>query len=549
MRRNRPQPTPRPQPGAAIGPARPATEAPTPEAVAVPAAEEAIPAGSAVEAPTAAGEEASEPNPPPPGADDAALEQLDSSIEQGATATAPTVAGNRARGGWIASVQRQSSTGQIPVIDVEDLPEEGLTLSEGSTNTEKVRKLQRQLNLRGAYPPLVVDGEFGEHTREAVAHFQRSHPSGPGAVEGVANATLWQLLFEGFPAASPDLAKLQYEPGEVEASHASPGLIEQTSEGFLLFNFPVGKTRLKWEHRDFVAGLVRRLQLTDPESESQIGEVIGFTDGVDREAANQPLRSARAEAVQSSFLWEHVAEEQSGVPRGAAPGTFSASNATPGERARNRAVLVKLVKMPHELPKVIRRDTPVGPGLHGEKDTSLEGVDDDEADKKLIEDILTGVHVIGDATEVASWVAKAHVWRALAEFAEPVGWGIVLVEMFVAGYNAFNTQNLDDRYFGTSYGTVYAANKMGGPTTPPGVDIPMNLDPQRSWFHEAVQKARKKMAEDVVFGNKVKAAVAKHGSEAIVNQIWHILVEHQMPEREYQLTWPAVGVGGLSPST
>jgi peptidoglycan hydrolase-like protein with peptidoglycan-binding domain len=137
--------------------------------------------------------------------------------------TLQRLAGNRAIGDWIASIQRQSSMGQIPVIDVEDLPEEGLSLSEGSKDTEKVKKLQRQLNLRGASPPLVVDGKFGKHTREAVVHFQRGHPSGPDAVEGEVNATLWQLLFESFPAAA---SESNQSSAAGSASSSAPGKLQ-----------------------------------------------------------------------------------------------------------------------------------------------------------------------------------------------------------------------------------------------------------------------------------------------------------------------------------
>lgn len=55
------------------------------------------------------------------------------------------------------------------------------TIKKGSTGAE-VKELQRLLNLAGAN--LVVDGDFGSKTLEAVLSFQREHGLDPDGIVG-----------------------------------------------------------------------------------------------------------------------------------------------------------------------------------------------------------------------------------------------------------------------------------------------------------------------------------------------------------------------------
>ena len=135
---------------------------------------------------------------------------------------------------------------------------------------------------------------------------------------------------------------LAYEPGEREASFSSPGGVEKTASGFLLFNFGVNKTFIKPEHQKVLADLVTRLRLDDPSAETTIIKVSGFTDGVDVEPKNSPLRADRADAVQLFLTTRGALEENVGAAISTPAGTFLAPNTTRDGRSRNRAVLIEL---------------------------------------------------------------------------------------------------------------------------------------------------------------------------------------------------------------
>ncbi len=143
----------------------------------------------------------------------------------------------------------------------------------------------------------------------------------------------------------PPPSGFQYEPGEAEGSLNSPGLIEKTPSGFVLFNFGVNKSFIKPEHQKFLNDLIKQLRLDDPGTEKAISVISGFTDGVDVESRNATLRKTRADTVQI-FLESHgAAQETVGVIRNTPAGNFLAPNTTRQGRARNRAVTINLASM------------------------------------------------------------------------------------------------------------------------------------------------------------------------------------------------------------
>jgi outer membrane protein OmpA-like peptidoglycan-associated protein len=145
------------------------------------------------------------------------------------------------------------------------------------------------------------------------------------------------------PAPAP--GGFSYEPGEREASFTSPGGVEKTSSGLVLFNFGVNKTFIKPEHQQALIDLIKTLHLDDPNAEKTIIKVSGFTDGVDTEPKNSPLRANRADAVQIFLQGKGATEENVGTIVNTPAGNFLAPNTTREGRARNRAVVIELGSM------------------------------------------------------------------------------------------------------------------------------------------------------------------------------------------------------------
>lgn len=73
------------------------------------------------------------------------------------------------------------------------LNDEHPTIAKG-VKSNSVQRLQRLLNARGAKPPIVVDGDFGERTEKAVKAFQKSQGI---AVDGIVGMHTWELLEKG----------------------------------------------------------------------------------------------------------------------------------------------------------------------------------------------------------------------------------------------------------------------------------------------------------------------------------------------------------------
>ncbi len=227
---------------------------------------------------------------------------------------------------------------------------------DGRNEFEDVQAVQAALN-RKAKAGLDVDGLCGPLTIAAINAFQRSigftEPDGliePGktterALQGQPKKPEKPEKPKAPKREVPKKDALAYEPGEVEESLRSPGRVEKTASGFVLFNFGADKFFIKPEHQRFLAELVKKLDLENPAAERSITVISGFTDGVDVESRNSTLREARADAVQIFLMGKGAAEENVGALAKTGPGQFLAPNTTREGRSRNRAVTIALGSM------------------------------------------------------------------------------------------------------------------------------------------------------------------------------------------------------------
>ena len=134
-----------------------------------------------------------------------------------------------------------------------------------------------------------------------------------------------------------------YEPGEKEESRkpSSPGEIESSVEGTLLFNYGVNSTVFKAEHEAHLRKLITQNRWDSKESLFPIKEIIGFGDAVTRKGGgNTDLRLERADVVQAFLQMQGVISINLGVIKAAPADHFITSNETRRGRARNRAVLI-----------------------------------------------------------------------------------------------------------------------------------------------------------------------------------------------------------------
>jgi outer membrane protein OmpA-like peptidoglycan-associated protein len=131
-----------------------------------------------------------------------------------------------------------------------------------------------------------------------------------------------------------------YEPGEKEESRTSPGGVEETKDGTLLFNFAVNSNAIKPEHEVRLRKFVREARLDSKESLFPIKEVVGFGDAVNRQGGNTELREDRALTIQGFLSMIGTIDANIGTARPAAPDRFIDTNETRAGRSHNRAVLI-----------------------------------------------------------------------------------------------------------------------------------------------------------------------------------------------------------------
>jgi outer membrane protein OmpA-like peptidoglycan-associated protein len=138
--------------------------------------------------------------------------------------------------------------------------------------------------------------------------------------------------------------RVRYQPGERKASFSlSPDIDRFGDYGFVLSGFAVDQAQLKRDHVEFLRLLVSGFGLDRDPPGAHIRLIEGHTDLVDTESINEPLRRARADAVVQLLTQElHVPTTNVDLVRGAPPGSPLAKNATPQDRAHNRAVVIEL---------------------------------------------------------------------------------------------------------------------------------------------------------------------------------------------------------------
>jgi outer membrane protein OmpA-like peptidoglycan-associated protein len=228
-----------------------------------------------------------------------------------------------------------------------------------------------QVALTKAGFPVPSTGVYDAATQRAVAALQtaESIPFPTGRESGPKTlSSLDDRLLGAAPKPSPRPGKKcdEYDPGERNASHTSPGGAQRSGtfdKELRLDDFEAGSDKLKRRHITELQKLIKDFSLDDPCQEAfGINEIIGFTDAVDREEPNSTLRAFRAITV-SDFL------RRNGVPNApegvrADPTSYN-HGCSPLTRSAARAALIRVEKLPK--PATPKCTDPVPPKPEEEK--------------------------------------------------------------------------------------------------------------------------------------------------------------------------------------
>lgn len=153
----------------------------------------------------------------------------------------------------------------------------------------------------------------------------------------------------------------RYEPDEKRKSQTSRGSVEplfpgpRVLESALLFDFASGSSITKPTHEEYLKRIIAANNLGNPKSSVRVALIEGFTDCVDTETVNAPLRFQRAERVAFRLSQLGVHPANLGTFIGATIGENPGDDRTRLGRARNRSVTVLLEK---RTPSRRRRRTP-----------------------------------------------------------------------------------------------------------------------------------------------------------------------------------------------
>jgi outer membrane protein OmpA-like peptidoglycan-associated protein len=137
-------------------------------------------------------------------------------------------------------------------------------------------------------------------------------------------------------------SKSKTSPGAVASLFLGPTLLESA----LLFDFAVGSSTTKPTHDDYFKRIIAENDLRNPKSKVRVALIEGFTDCVDTEAVNAPLRFQRAESVAVRLSQLGLHPGNLGLFRGATIGENPGDDSTRLGRARNRSVTVLLELRP-----------------------------------------------------------------------------------------------------------------------------------------------------------------------------------------------------------
>jgi outer membrane protein OmpA-like peptidoglycan-associated protein len=162
-------------------------------------------------------------------------------------------------------------------------------------------------------------------------------------IHAVPAAVVHRAPAEGVPE-TQSTHQVGYRPGERARSLAAHADVDRLGEyRFSLSNFAVNQAQLKPDHADFLGLLVSGFGLSREPPGAHVRMIEGYTDLVDTEAKNEPLRRMRADAVAQHLLNRlQVPPENIDVVRGAPPGSLLTDNSTPEGRSQNRSVTIEL---------------------------------------------------------------------------------------------------------------------------------------------------------------------------------------------------------------
>jgi outer membrane protein OmpA-like peptidoglycan-associated protein len=139
-----------------------------------------------------------------------------------------------------------------------------------------------------------------------------------------------------------------YRHGERQWSQSGAGVAVQSRPGPLLpdnlylVDFTPGSATLRPEHVRLLSELLTHQHLA---AHAARVSIIGYTDAVDDESTNAPLREQRAEAVRD-YLARHGVPAEVLHAAGARPGERLSEDSTVGGRATNRAAVVHMQSAP-----------------------------------------------------------------------------------------------------------------------------------------------------------------------------------------------------------
>lgn len=161
-----------------------------------------------------------------------------------------------------------------------------------------------------------------------------------------------------------------------------------------------------------------------------------------------------------------------------------------------------------------------------------------------VHDILTGAELISSVANAGEILGALHVLPEAAGLVIEVTEAVfMLVGGVWATIDAVNSGEIIDHNMGRVYGAMYAAYGWDGPTSPPHSESG-NTD--HSHFFTGVTEGRDSLHDHAV-ANRLRLAIAAHGAEPIVAQLWEASLHsvHGGIEHDLVLSWPEVGISGL----
>jgi len=163
-----------------------------------------------------------------------------------------------------------------------------------------------------------------------------------------------------------------------------------------------------------------------------------------------------------------------------------------------------------------------------------------------VDDILDGIHVIGDLTEAAAILAESESVLAVIEPFNALVTPIVMIYHVLKDMDA--NVSAAGR-MGYSYGLMYRALDMGQPTHdfhgPDSLDPEATIQRKTTAFNEGAAEAAESLTTAV--RNRVLLRIAYNSNDAkrTINEIWRVLCEKDDDDwygSKFGLAWPDIGL-------